>query len=291
MSADSHESGRLVAWTFAINLLLFAAALACWFSTRSLLVLAQGSDSLLDLGAGAILVYTARVAARERDENHPFGHQRAEPIGALITAVLAGVLAFEVLRSAIGGLLFDEEVARIDQTVAWVLGSKLVIKLALLARFARAARNSPALEATRVDTRNDAVASASSLVGWGLATAGFTWADATLALPVGLYIGVNGFALARENLRYLMGEAPDDETLDELRAAGGEVPGVAAVRDLRAAWRGPELVVSVAILAERDLTLKEGHDVSVEVQRRLEQHELVGEVFVHVDPPDGGQPH
>ena len=68
-------------------------------------MLAQGSDSLLDLGGGAILAYSAWIAAHAADDDHPFGHHRAEPIGALVTAVLAGVLAFEVLRSGIGALL------------------------------------------------------------------------------------------------------------------------------------------------------------------------------------------
>jgi len=290
MSEEARASGHLVVWTFVVNAVLCIATGAVYFATGSQLVLAQGADSLLDLGAGAILVYTMRIGARERDEDHPFGHQRAEPIGALVTAVLAGVLAFEVLRSAAFELA-SGSTAHMDSTVAAVLGGKLVVKVALLVRLERARDDRPALEATRVDTRNDIFAGASSLLGYGLARAGFGWADAALALPIALYIGFNGFSLARENLRYLMGEAPDDGTLAELEQLAAAVPGVHGVRSLRAAWHGAELVVSIGILAERDLTLREGHDVSVEVQQRLEGHELVAEVFVHVDPPGGGRPH
>ena len=78
-------------------------------------------------------------------------------------------------------------------------------------------RSSSALTAIRVDTRNDVLACASSLIGYALARGGMIWADAALAIPVGLYIGYSGLSLARENLRYLMGEAPTADVLEEIR--------------------------------------------------------------------------
>ena len=91
---------RLVAGALVVNVVLLVAAGMVYLRSHSQLVLAQGSDSLFDLAAGGILFVSAWVGSQPRDANHPYGHDRAEPLGALITAVLAGVLAFEVLRSA-----------------------------------------------------------------------------------------------------------------------------------------------------------------------------------------------
>jgi cation diffusion facilitator family transporter len=271
-----------------INALLCIAAFVVYFSVRSQLVLAQGSDSLLDVASGLILFITAWVGSQPRDENHPYGHDRAEPLGALITAVLAGVLAFEVLRSAVGALIVGEDV-QLDVYVAAVLGGKFVLKVLLLAtlRRRRNKASGAAVGALLVDTRNDLVACASSLVGFGMARAGLGWADAALALPVAIYIGASGIELARENIRLLMGEAPAPEIVAELRSDAKSVPGVIGVGRLRAQHAGPNLYVEVEILVAEYESATGGHDIAVAVQDRLEEHEMVAQTFVHIDTQSG----
>ena len=284
-------AGRLVLATLAINALLSAAILAAYFATRSHLVLAQGIDSIYDLVAGLVLTWSARIGRRPRDLDHPFGHQRAEPIGALAIAVLTGVLAFEVFRGASAALISGEHVA-LAPIVALVLGAKLAVKLvwySWLAR-ARAAARSSALDATAVDARNDVVACASSLCGYGLSRLGWDAADAALALPVAVYVAWNGLRLAQDNVRYLMGAAPPDGVLDELRARAARVPGVLGVGELRVQYHGRELHVQIEIVVAESLSATAGHDIGVAVQRALEAEPQVGETFVHVDTP-AGRPH
>ena len=287
METRSQEArpASLVRFTFFLNVLLCAAGWLVWAASDSKLVLAQAADSLLDLVAGGVLLVSARVASAPRDDDHPFGHQRAEPLGALVTAVIAGVLAFEILRTAVGSL-FTGEVARLDVWVAGVLGAKLLAKLTML-WVLRVSARSPALEALRVDTRNDVAACASSLVGYALVRAGFDWVDAALAIPIGLYVGWNGFELARENLAYLMGAAPPDDVLEDLRARTRAMDGVLDVTGLRAQWIGSVLHVEASVLVGDWNSLTEGHDIGVAVQRELERHELVSEAFVHVDTQGG----
>ena len=216
MSGQDPRTEPLVRATFGLNALLCAGAWIVWGMTESKLVLAQASDSLLDIAGSAILVVTARVAREPRDEEHPFGHHRAEPIGALVTAILAGVLGFEILRTASGSLLRGERI-ELDSWVAAILGAKLAVKVGLLAYLALRLPQSPspAVQAVRVDTRNDVLACCSSLFGFALVRWGFGWADAALAIPIAFLIAYNGVALARENLQFLMGASPDDEVLEE----------------------------------------------------------------------------
>jgi len=274
----------LVSAALALNAVLVVAGFCVFFISGSQLVLAQAADSLLDIAAGVILVWSVRVGSRPRDEDHPFGHQRAEPIGALVTAVLAGVLCFEILRSASSSLVRGAQ-PDLDLAVAAVLATKLVLKLALLFALEVAARRhrGAALAATRVDTRIDVVSSTSSLVGFGLFHAGWTWADAGMALPVALYIGANGLHLARENLRYLMGEAPEAGVAAELETIAAGVPGVLQVRTLRAHYVGHDLHVDVSVLVADSSSATENHDIEEAVVDALRAHPMVGEVFVHVD--------
>jgi len=271
----------------AVNVAVLIAAIAVYGTNRSQLVLAQGSDSLLDILAGVVLLLTVRWARQPRDDNHPFGHQRAEPVGALVTAVLAGGLAFEVAQSSIGAMIAGEHLA-LAAPVAVFLAAKFAIKLALLLfAFRGANATGAAANALRVDTRNDVLACGSSLVGYGLSRLGYLWADAALALPVAFFIAYNGLDLARENLRYLMGEAPEQETLEDLERAAAAVDGVVAVQRLRAQHLGPRLQVDVTILVHEHSSAREAHDISVDVKQRLEADPLLLEAFVHVDTLGG----
>ena len=290
---------RLVATAFCVNAGLLVGLAAVYYFTHSQLVLAQGSDSLLDLVAGGVLWVTARVSMQPQDEDHPFGHHRAEPIGALITAVFAGVLAFEVGQSAIWSLLAESRPS-LNSTVWLMLGGKASAKLIFFGVLLRSSQNSrsPALHATRIDTRNDILAALSSLIGAGLYSAGWQQADSLLAIPVAIYIGGSGFQLARENIRYLMGEAPDEKTLEELRSLATRPAGVVQVRRVRAHHVGAVLHVEVTVLIDEHATATESHDIGVAVQHEVEAHTLVAQAFIHVDThtgrphePQGGRPH
>ncbi|MFT7670657.1 MAG: cation diffusion facilitator family transporter [Planctomycetota bacterium] len=273
------------------NLLLFAAAALVFFSSDSQLVLAQGLDSLFDIVAGSVLALSAWVASKPSDDNHPFGHERAEPIGALVTAVLAGVLAFEVFQSAVGTLLTGGT-AVMSGAVAGVLGGKFLLKAVIWAAIIVPSQGlkSPAVDALRVDTRNDLLACATSLIGFALVRSGYEWADAALAIPVAFYIGLSGFSLARENLRYLMGEAPSAEVLEELSEKARDVEGVLMLENIRAQHVGLLLHVEVEILIADQTSATQGHDIGVEVQNCLEAHEAVSQVFVHINT-NASKPH
>jgi cation diffusion facilitator family transporter len=278
---------RVVATTLALNVVLCAAHLFVGWLSGSQIVLAQAADSLFDIAVGIVLLVTVRVAAQPSDDNHPFGHQRAEPIGALVTAVLAAVLAVEVARSAVAALLGDAA-PRVDAAVVGVLAAKFASKLVLLVvLLRRRAAASQAVDATRIDTWNDVLTSASSLLGIALAGAGWVRADALLALPIAASIGRNGWGLARESLRYLMGEAPPEEVRAELRAKAAAVRGVKSVPLLRAHYVGSVLHVQVNLLVAAGSSSAESHDIGVDVQRALEADARVGEAFVHIDTGEG----
>ncbi len=267
-----------------LNVGLLAIFVVVYLSTESQLILAQGADSLFDLAAGVILAITASVSLQPHDDNHPFGHQRAEPIGALVTAILAGVLAMEVLHSAFSNLI-SGEVRVLGQVVAGVLGLKFLLKTSLLVGLLRrkGPQRSSALHAVLVDTRNDVLATLSSLGGWLMVREGLAWADAAMAIPVALYIGYSGFALAQENLRYLMGEAPDEKLHSKLVSVAAERPGVLEVKRIRAQYLGQRLHVEATILIGDQNSATQGHDIALDVRRAMEKLEEVEEVFVHVD--------
>lgn len=266
-------SGALVAGLFA-SYLMFGSQLA----------LAQAGDSFMDVFTAAVLMWTVTVAAQPEDEEHPFGHSRAEPIGGLVVAVIAGVLAIEITRSAVLALWTNSPV-KLDMLLVVVFAIKAVFKSGVYA-FSSAARkrtNSPAMKALAVDARNDVLISVLAIGGFFGARHGFPTLDAWLALPVAAWIAWSGIELARDNIRYLMGEAPPQERQDELVKMAGIVDGVVDAHDLRAHFIGTHLQVNLHIVVAETLTVLEAHDIGEAVRIKLEAEDDVVHCSVHID--------
>jgi cation diffusion facilitator family transporter len=266
---------------FAGNATLTIGHFIVFAVTHSRLVLAQGADSLMDVGVTAILAFSASVGAKERDQDHPFGHGRAEPVGALISAVLAGVLVVEVAKSAMIAA-WAHEVPVMDNSVLGVLAAKFVVKCVFVLALARAA-SGPAVRAVIADSKNDLATILACTLGYFAVRAGWSLADPILALFICGYIARNAYAIFRENLRYLMGEAPDPDLLHAMKQAAGAIPGVLEVRALNAHHVGSQLHVEVVIRVAGDAATRETHDLAERVQQAIEARDDVARAFVHVD--------
>lgn len=269
--------------------LAFSAALVVglfisYLVTDSQLALAQAADSFLDVFTATVLTVAITVAARPRDENHPFGHHRAEPLGALVTAVVAGVLAIEVARSAITALLMGST-PEVDWRLAALFGGKLVIKgvITLIGWSMMRRGAGPSIGALTIDARNDVLINSVALLGFVGVTRGWGQLDAWLALPTVAWIAWSGYKLASENIRLLMGEAPPLERQAKLLELARSVPGVKAAHDLRAQHIGTKLQVLVHVVVDENLTVKQGHDIGEAVRDKLEDESDVSNVNVHVD--------
>jgi ferrous-iron efflux pump FieF len=274
---------------FALNAALTAAHFFVFAVTRSRLVLAQGADSLIDVAMVAILAFSAHVGARAKDEGHPFGHDRAEPVGAFVSSVLAGVLVLEVVKSAVMAIWFAEH-AEMDTSVLAVLAAKFVVKCLFIALLVRAATG-PAVRAMIADSKNDLATITASSLAFFAVRKGYPLADPLMALGICAYIARNTYAVFRENLRFLMGEAPDPPVLEAMRKAAASVPGVEAVTDIAAHYVGSHLHVEVTVQVSAQASARESHAVSEGVQQIIEALDEVARAFVHVDVALGEHAH
>lgn len=241
-----------VAGSVAIAVLLVLA----WMGTSSHLALAQAADSLSDSLTGIALAWAARVARKPADREHPLGHHRAEPIAALVVAIFAGVLATEVARDAVIGLLGMHAVSP-EPILAVGLVAKVVLKsgIYVTAKQAMRGRISPTLEALAVDAKNDVVVSSVGLVGLVAVRQGFPIVDPLLALAVAVYVGITGFRLASANISLLLGEAVEESEREEVRTrieARGHV-----VRRLDVVTHGTRRDVHVELTLPRGTALED----------------------------------
>lgn len=282
--ADDSRGRRIIGASVGVSALLFVLLGAAHVAFGSELALAQAADSLADVLTASALIWAIRLSQRPPDRDHPFGHQSAQPIAALVISVLTGVLAAEVLREAIGAIL-----AGSAPTVTTSLLAVLSAKAALKAVFAGLAlsasrRRAPALYAFFIDARNDVILGVTSVVGLGLSTwLGIPTLDAWLAIPVAGWIAWSGVSLGRENASLLMGAMPTADRIDTIRSLARSTPGVRRVASVQARHHGNEIHVWLEIRVDPELTVREGHDIGEAVERRLLAEEDIYRADVHID--------
>lgn len=286
--SDGTRAQTLTVVNLAVSGLLLALLGTAWRWSGSQLALAQAADALADAVVTLALLWSLRVARTPPDAGHPFGHHDAEPLGALVAAAAAAVLSFEVVRSAIETIAGGTE-ARLDGPVAVVFGVRVLLRTAvwLAARSAHAReRRSPALAALSIDARNDVLVGGLALLGFVCARVGWAGLDAWGAIPLGLWVGYSGVELARENIRLLMGGAPEESRQAELLERAGAVEGVLRATRVLAAARGSQYRVWVEVKVDPRIDIRRAHDIEEAVAAALGGEEDVAEVFVHVEPED-----
>jgi len=266
-----------------VALSLFLFGLKGWAALRSgsAAILSDALNAFLDVLTYSVAYISMRVHERHPDEDHPFGHRRAEPLAGLLFAVFASALGATVLRDALRSLLAPGPVQHDPLSVGLVLAG-IATKGAMAVWYFRAATQtkSPALRASFVDSRNDVLASFLALLG--------LWAggrvDGIAALAIGAWIVVSGIRVGLENVAYLMGQAPPAHVQAEIVAAARAVPGVRGVHDVRAHFVGDLVHVQLHVELDKDLSLLQAHAIGDQVRQAVEAVELVQKAFIHLDP-------
>lgn len=252
----------------------------------SLTIFSETLNSLADfLGAIIVLIFVA-WAHRSVDDDHPFGHARAEPIAGLMLSIFAGILGIEVVRHALIHLISGAVPKHIGLMPIVALVTALVVKGKLVFYFRRLGSrlNSPAFRASAIDCRNDVLVAAQALVGVLLAQFKLGVFDGLSALLVGLYIVWSAYWVAKENIDFLMGKAPDEALQREIRAAAECVEHVREVDHILAHYVGTWVHVELTVRVAATLPTIDSHDVAENVRHAVESLGAIQRAFVHIEP-------
>ncbi len=294
VATDAYRRGiRAAQLGMAVNAGLAAIKLVAGVVGHTYALVADAVESTVDI-AGSVAVWGGlAVAARPADEDHPYGHGKAESLAALAVALLvlaAGVgIAIEAVR----------EIATPNRPPApWTLGvlvGVVIVKWTLSRRVQAVGveTESHAVEADAWHHLSDAVTSAAAFIGIAIALVGsrlspdprWATADDWAALAASGVIVFNGVGLLRRAMQDLMDRAPDGRLLDAVRATALAVPRVLDVEKLTARKVGLVYYVDIHVQADPRMPLEEAHavggQVKAEIRRVVPQ---VAGVLVHMEP-------
>ena len=266
------------------NVLLAVIKLVVGFLYSSIALISDGVHSLSDMITSVAGYFGIKVASKPPDKDHPFGHSRFEPLVAFLIGEALLLVAYEIGRDSLMRLLHGESI----EVNGIMLGVTLLSILAKEAMFRYSVYigrklNSQILIADAYHHRSDVLSSVAVLIGLVLQRFGFSRGDALAGLVVAVFLVKVSFEIILENVGYLTGKAPSFGICEEIKRRAMSVPNVLGIHDLRAHYVGSRLHVELHVEVPPDLSLKEAHDVSEEVKRKIEEIPEVDRVFVHVD--------
>lgn len=273
--------------------LLIAIKAAAWALSGSVAMLASLADSVLDLTASAATFAAVRYAARAPDNEHRFGHGKAEAFASLLQAGL-------VLTSA--GLISREALARMNSppplhgsaVAMGVMGVSILLTGLLVLAQTRVLRRtaSVAVEGDRLHYVSDLASNAVVLVGIGAAVwLHAAWIDRAAALLVACWFVWSAVQVFRGAADQLMDRELPNASRSRIVSLVTEDPRVLGVHQLKTRAAGPTAHIQMHVDLDPHLTLIEAHEVVAAAEARLAGVFPAAEVLLHPDPAGHAEPH
>ncbi len=198
------------------NIFLFVLKYWAGIVTGSLALIADAWHTLSDSVSSVIVLIGGKISSKPADEDHPFGHGRAEHIAAVIIGVMLAIIAFDFVVGAIEKFTSKEKT--IFGVVAWVATIVSILvkeSMAQYAFWAAKKTNASILKADAWHHRTDALSSVVILAGIIFGKY-FWWTDAVLSFIVALMIGYASFEILSKEITSLLGESPSEDLLESI---------------------------------------------------------------------------
>jgi len=269
----------------ALNAVVAAAKIFVGVRTGSLTVLGAALESGLDMFNNMIGMSLIAVAGRGPDEDHPYGHDKFETLGALGIVGFLSISCFELLREGITSLISGSAPHHIDAIEVGIITTTLVVNMFVVWYERRRGHElgSAFLLADASHTAGDILVTLMALASLALSRAGLVRLDALLAIGVALIIAWSGAQILRASIPILV-----DERAIDARQLRGVVLGVPQIRDVRnvrsRSTASGQLFAEVTVAVSGSISVDQAHKLADAVEAAIEQEFGTSQVTVHVEP-------
>lgn len=269
---------------FTATTLLLAKVFA-WSISDSASVLSSLLDSLMDIAASVVNFFAIRYALMPADDDHPFGHSKAEGLAALIQSAFILGSASALLLHVFDRLLHPQELKALEESIAVMLFSVLATTaLVLYQRWVYRQTHSLAIKADSAHYYGDILSSAAVVFALLAAHWKIYWLDPVVALGIALVLLHSVYSIVRDALQVLMDQAMPEEDEAELRQIIENCEGVRGVHDLRTRQAGAVQFIQMHLELDATQTLKSAHAIGDRVEESILARFPRAEILIHHDP-------
>ena len=269
----------------ATALLLALAKAVAWWLSGSVSLLAGLTDSLLDGAASLLNLIAVHYALRPADEDHRYGHGKAEALAGLAQALFVGASAVLVAVQAIDRLQHPQPLGAQTLGIAVMLLSlAMTVALLLFQRHVVRVTGSTAVRADSLHYRSDLLLNSGILLA--LVLAGFGWQrlDPLFGLGIAAYILWSAVSIVREAVAVLMDAELAPELSERMHLLASGVPGVLGTSDLRTRISGTHWFVQLHVELPGDLSLQQSHSLCKQVEDAIRSEFPRAQVLAYATP-------
>ncbi len=257
---------------------------------NSYALVADAIESTTDIFASILVLFGIKYSSRPADENHPYGHGRAEP---LITFLVVGFLIFSAILIAYHSIQNINTPHQLPKSWTLYVLAAIIIWKELSYRIVlkkSKETNSSALKADAWHHRSDAITSVAAFIGISIALfmgAGYETADDWAALFASGFILYNCYLIFRPALAEIMDEDLHNDLIEDIRKVAKTVPGILYTEKCFVRKAGMSYQVDLHAVVDATITVRDGHELSHKLQDalQLEIPEL-SHVLIHIEPND-----
>lgn len=254
------------------NILLFGLKYWAGILTGSLALIADAWHTLTDSVSSVIVLIGGKISRKPADEDHPFGHGRAEHIAAMIIGILLALVAFDFVLGAVEKFGSREQTN--FGTVAWVVTIISIVAKELLAQYAMwgyRKTGSSILKADGWHHRTDSLSSVVILVGIAVSKY-FWWTDAVLGFIVAIMIGWASYEILSKEIKSLLGESPSPELIKSIHSTiQNSCKQQLHLHHIHLHNYGHHTEMSCHIRLQPEMTLDEAHEICTKIEVIVKQ--------------------
>lgn len=290
MAEEEKIAMRVSRNSIFVNVFLAGAKLVAGVIGHSSAMVSDAVHSASDVFSTVVVMIGVKIANRESDENHPYGHERLESVASLLLAVLLAAtgigIGYQGIRTIISGTEGNHIVIPTVLPLAAAVVS-ILIKEGMYWYTIRAAVavNSGALKADAWHHRSDALSSIGSFIGILGAKIGYPILDPIASVVICAFILKAAFDISRDAVGKMTDEACDDKMVVAVKGVVMRQQGVINLDDIKTRMFGNKAYVDIEISVDGDMNLREAHRIAERVHEQVEKNfPSVKHCMVHVNP-------
>lgn len=272
------------------NVLLAATKGVAGILGHSYALIADAIESTMDIMSSLVAWGGLKIASVPPDQDHPYGHGKAEPLAAVVVAGALMVAALGIAIQSVREILTPQRAPAAFTLI--VLVGVVIIKESLYRFLIRVGKDTQSSVVT-TDAwhhRSDAITSIAAFIGISISLIGgegYEAADDWAALFACCVIAYNGQRLLRPAIAEVMDTAPDPDTEDQVRSVAGAVKGVVALDACYVRKMGLDFFVDLHVGVDGSVTVREGHQIAHRVKDAIRRaNPRIRDVLVHIEPAD-----
>lgn len=278
---EGEKGAWLSIWTY---LILSTFKLVVGFIGSSEALKADGLNNTTDIIGSIAILIGLRISQKPPDEDHHYGHMRAETVASLVTAFIMAFIGFQILVHATKSFFVVEQITPSSLTAVVALISALIMYVVYRYNLKLSQRiKSEAVRAAAYDNRSDAIVSIGTAIGIGGALIGFPIIDNITALLIGLLVIYTAWKIFYPSVHALTDGFKESEVKILTSLALG-VEGVILVKDIKGRMHGNLMFIDLTVTVNPMLNVVDSHRITEEIEKSIGTRNPQSVILVHIEP-------